>query len=145
VVAVLSGEGCRCRKTAIELPAIVCAGIIPTAVCARIISVVRFLEVSSASFSGEDLVIEDRGSGVVNRGGIGADGFSGVVTAARRGVVGAGISSGIFGGFAGCGARTSGILGFGRNLPSGPLRLVADLFPWLFPLLPICFGGIKKG
>jgi hypothetical protein len=144
MVMVLSREGYHYRKTAIELSTIVYAGIIPTAIYARIISIVRFLEVSSASFSGEDLVIKDYGSRVVNHGGISADGFSSVVMAAHQGVVGVGISLGIFGGFADCGAKTSRILGFGRNLLLGPLRLVADLFPWLFPLLPICFGGIKK-
>jgi hypothetical protein len=90
-------------------------------------------------------VIKDRDSRVVNRGGISVDGFSSVVMAVYRGVIGVGISSEIFGGFIGYGTRTSRILGFGRNLLLGPLRLVADLFPWLFPLLPICFRGIKKG
>jgi hypothetical protein len=129
MVVVLRGEGYRYRKTAIELPAIVYARIIPTTIYARIVSTVRFLEVSPTSFSGEDFVSDNSGSRVVNRGGISVEGFSSVVTAARQGVVGAGILAGIFGGSAGYSARTSGILGFGRNLLLGPLRLVADLFP----------------
>jgi hypothetical protein len=60
----------------------VCARIIPTIVCARIISTVRFLEVSPASFYGEDFVSEGSGSRVANHSGIGAGGFSGVVMAA---------------------------------------------------------------
>jgi hypothetical protein len=78
---VLSREGYYYRKTAIKLPIIVYTRIIPIIVCARIISIMRFLEVSLAFFYSKDFVSEDSGFRVVNYSGISISGFSNIVIA----------------------------------------------------------------